>query len=141
MRIRAPFSLNTANPILRTALVSVPRSVQVVRLEIERCTSLTPTVWPDPATMVRVSIGVETNSGHRIAASVEFFGGISIPIKTGIELAVSHLSYVLPYIPADAALGRVRRDFGEDWNTLSLFAELELTAGIALDSFVIVEAT
>lgn len=77
--------------------VNVGNNVQRVGIEIQRCTTATPTVWPDPASSIDVKLDVSFDNGTtwQYAGGAGAVGGIHVR-RDGQESAYSSLSIGVP---------------------------------------------
>lgn len=73
----------------RTIVRQTPNGLAGFRVAIARCTSLNPTIWPDPDSRIRIEVENSFDGGASFpedagGASCELAGGIVV--KRGIEL-------------------------------------------------------
>jgi len=67
----------------RTFVRQTPNGLAGFKIEIARCTSADPTIWPDPASRVRISVECSYDGGATFPANG---GGAAIDCAGGIEL-------------------------------------------------------
>ena len=68
--------------------VSIADAATRFDFEVARCTTADPTIWPDPATILRVDVEQFTNGEWREVCGLEAGGGI-LPGKNGGEATES----------------------------------------------------
>lgn len=76
---------------------SVSDAATAFAVELARCTSADPTIWPDAATEVRIEVAVSTDNGKTYVpqAAVGIVGGIWV-LKDGTESTRTRLNVPLP---------------------------------------------
>ena len=67
--------------------VNIPNGIHQLKLSLDRCTTVTPTVWPNPLTEISVNVFVATGGGpDKFLAGFTAVGGI-LTNQTGTEAA------------------------------------------------------
>ena len=64
-------------------------------LEIARCTSVDPSIWPDPLSLIELDMEVSLDNGATWAGGAfTAYGGIDI--REGVEVLTSNISFDVP---------------------------------------------
>lgn len=76
--------------------VNVPSRIHGARLELARCTSATPTIWPSASTLLGIEVQIEVAGQWRqLAAASGARGGILLD-RQGLEAAMDYFEVRRP---------------------------------------------
>jgi hypothetical protein len=86
---------NYPNGSRSTSFRSIPDNATRISVEVARCTTADPTIWPNASTMLDLSIDLSTDGGNTFlrATSGQIAGGIQ-PGLHGQEATVTRISMV-----------------------------------------------
>lgn len=78
-------------------LNNLDNAARVFAVEVRRCTSVDPTIWPNESTTLEISVEASTDNGKTFQplAATTMIGGIWV-LRDGTESAVNRLTVGLP---------------------------------------------
>lgn len=89
----------------------LPSWANSLGVEILRCTSADPTIWPDPATIITLRVELSLDSGNTwptVLFEGSVSGGIEVHNKTGLEIESLRFDSPLPAFGSGSNNRRVR---------------------------------